>query len=103
MDNSAGSDGGGSKLWRACGTCPARKRNVVMDNIRVKGPILSLAGVNTKSGDTATLTNIQVDGKVTFICQRYCDAGSCKAGEYKANQNGDGAQCKYTTANVKKI
>ncbi|KAH7709796.1 pectate lyase [Aphelenchoides avenae] len=104
VDNSASSDGAGSKLWQACGTCPARKRNVVFDAIRAKGPLLSLAGVMTNNGDTATFSNIQVDGKVGYICQRYCDAqGSCKTGQYKANQNGDGGQCKYTTANIKQI
>uniref|UniRef100_A0A915CRL3 Probable pectate lyase F n=1 Tax=Ditylenchus dipsaci TaxID=166011 RepID=A0A915CRL3_9BILA len=69
-----------TKFYQACGTCPAMTRKVVMDAIRAKGPGLALVGVMTKNGDTATLTNIQVDSKVTYICQRYNDgAGIGKA------------------------
>uniref|UniRef100_A0A915DQB4 Probable pectate lyase F n=1 Tax=Ditylenchus dipsaci TaxID=166011 RepID=A0A915DQB4_9BILA len=93
-----------TKFYQACGTCPAMTRKVVMDAIRAKGPGLALVGVMTKNGDTATLTNIQVDSKVNYICQRYNDgAGIGKAGQYTAKQNGDGKQCKYSTGNIKMI
>uniref|UniRef100_A0A915CR27 Probable pectate lyase F n=1 Tax=Ditylenchus dipsaci TaxID=166011 RepID=A0A915CR27_9BILA len=62
-----------TKFYQACGTCPAMTRKVVMDAIRAKGPGLALVGVMSRNGDTATLTNIQVDSKVTYICQRYND------------------------------
>uniref|UniRef100_A0A915DTC6 Probable pectate lyase F n=1 Tax=Ditylenchus dipsaci TaxID=166011 RepID=A0A915DTC6_9BILA len=93
-----------SKLYQACGTCPAMTRKVVQSAIRAKGRGLALAGIMAKNGDTATFTNIQVDSKVSYICQRYNDgAGTSKAGQYTAKENGDGTQCKYSTSNIQMI
>lgn len=47
----------------ACGNCAENKRTFVIENLKAKGPILSLASVNWNYGDTATLRNIHLENR----------------------------------------
>nr|BAI44497.1 pectate lyase [Aphelenchus avenae]BAI44498.1 pectate lyase [Aphelenchus avenae] len=94
------------KLYRSCGNCGCNyKRNVVIENVKAKGPAKNIAGVNYNCGDTATLKNIQVSGKVNFVCETYKDNGSgtepTGGKQYKVGQDGDGKQCIYKAADIK--
>lgn len=51
------------KLWRSCGNCSSNggPRHVVIDNVRIEGQIGSVAGLNSNFGDTATITNLEIE------------------------------------------
>ncbi|KAH7711368.1 pectate lyase [Aphelenchoides avenae] len=95
------------KLYRSCGTCGCNfQRHVVIENVKAKGPGKNIAGVNANCGDTATLKNIQLSGKLNFVCETYKDNGNgdttpTNLKQFKLGEDGDGKQCVYKKADVK--
>ncbi|KAH7708095.1 pectate lyase, partial [Aphelenchoides avenae] len=99
-----------SKLWLSCANCGCNyKRTVVIDTIRAKGPGANIAGgnENCKGGDSITIRNVQLSGKLNFVCETYLDNGKgtkpTNKGAYKVGQDGDGKVCNYKKADVKVV
>ncbi|KAI8716801.1 Pectate lyase [Fusarium sp. LHS14.1] len=65
------------KVYRACGTCDACKRDVHVEGVSAYGGG-EIVGINIETGDTAELVNVCTDAKTP--CQLYDGPGS-KAGE----------------------
>ncbi|KAL6362847.1 hypothetical protein LRP88_04160 [Fusarium phalaenopsidis] len=65
------------KVYRACGTCDACKRDVRVEGVSAYGGG-EVVGINVETGDTAELVNVCTDAKTP--CQLYDGPGS-KAGE----------------------
>ncbi|KAJ3543399.1 hypothetical protein NM208_g3597 [Fusarium decemcellulare] len=65
------------KVYRACGTCDACKRDVRVEGVSAYGGG-EVVGINIETGDTAELINVCTDAKTP--CQLYDGPGS-KAGE----------------------
>ncbi|CAD5219949.1 unnamed protein product [Bursaphelenchus xylophilus] len=98
------------RLYRSCGNCYINgkfDRHAIIDNVKVTGPCLSLACVNGNYGDSATLTNVQISGAVTSICQD--TVGNNKETLppvkhlYVPGQDGDGKVCNFKKTDVKKF
>ncbi|KAF2839138.1 polysaccharide lyase family 3 protein [Patellaria atrata CBS 101060] len=80
---------GAGKLYRSCGDCTNNggPRNVVVENVRVKGMTSDLVGINSNYGDTATVSGSC--GASKRVCQ-----------EYKGVTKGSGSSSKVdSTAN----
>ncbi|KAI1697693.1 pectate lyase domain-containing protein [Ditylenchus destructor] len=97
------------KLYRSCGNCknngPAVPRKAFLDCIKATGPGMSLAAVNANYGDSATLTNIQVQGKLDEVCATYEGNNTEKEPpvqqKYTPATDGDGKTCNYKKSDVK--
>jgi pectate lyase len=91
------------KLYRSCGNCTTSyKRDVVVDNILVKGPGKSIVGINTNFGDTARLSRIVItndSSRKISICDKY--RGVPKGSEPTLIGSGpDGTNCLYTNNDI---
>jgi pectate lyase len=110
VKNSYVSDFG--KLWRSCGDCTSNggPRHLILDNVRVEGVNVAVAGANQNYGDTATITNLYVKGGYNAgsdrprICTEYM-AVTDHNGE-STSLNGGASQwntatCKVSQSDVK--
>ncbi|KAI1699207.1 pectate lyase domain-containing protein [Ditylenchus destructor] len=97
------------KIYRSCGNCknngPDLPRKAILDCIKAKGPGMSIASVNSNYGDSATLSNIEVDGKLDEVCATYEGVNNGKEPKmqqkYTPAQDGDGKNCIYKKSDVK--
>ncbi|KAI1698371.1 pectate lyase domain-containing protein [Ditylenchus destructor] len=97
-----------AKLWLSCGNCPSngsngpRKANI--DCIIAKGPGETIAGTLGNYNDSATITNVQVEGYLKDVCQVYVGNNQekdCPAPLHeKATQDGDGKNCIYKKSDI---
>ncbi|CAD5225536.1 unnamed protein product [Bursaphelenchus okinawaensis] len=95
------------KLYRSCGNCVYNgdDRHVVIDSVKLTGTTKVIAGINENYGDSATLTNIEIDGTVEVVCETYTgttdnSAEPVSVSEYKQTEDGDGKYCIYTTSDL---
>ncbi len=92
------------KLYRSCGNCSKQyERHVVIENVRVVAPAVSVVGINTNYGDTATITNLTIanDGKKKLpVCEWYQGILKSKGGDAKKIGNGPNASCLYSPAAI---
>ncbi|MFI1417828.1 pectate lyase [Streptomyces sp. NPDC020731] len=91
------------KLVRSCGNCKKQyKRTIVLKDIDVVAPGKSLVGINTNYGDTATLSEIRIQGdskKKIKTCTRY--QGNNTGKEPKDLGSGaDGTYCKFSASDI---
>ncbi|MEU7472297.1 pectate lyase [Streptomyces sp. NPDC044984] len=91
------------KLVRSCGNCKTQyKRTIVLKDIDVVAPGKSLVGINTNYGDTATLSQIRIQGdskKKIKTCIRY--QGNNTGKEPKELGTGaDGKYCKFSSSDI---
>ncbi|WP_030858574.1 pectate lyase [Streptomyces sp. NRRL S-37] len=91
------------KLVRSCGNCKTQyKRTIVLKDIDVVAPGKSLVGINTNYGDTATLSQIRIQGdskKKIKTCTRY--QGNNTGKEPKDLGSGaDGKYCKFSSSDI---
>ncbi|KAI1701643.1 pectate lyase domain-containing protein [Ditylenchus destructor] len=98
------------KLYRSCGNCPHNSKNlprkVIIDTIKATGPGLEIAGVNYNYGDSATLKNIQISGKVEEVCAYYEGSNNESSepplkAQFGPTQDGDGTYCIYKKSDIK--
>ena len=103
------------KVYRSCGNCDDMfERHVIMDDISAtdgseiagkhsevpSGYLLTVPGINSNYGDTATLTNIKVSG-VDDICVTY--TGNDTGDEPEQNGSGPSEFCIYDASDVTEI
>ncbi|MFI2422540.1 pectate lyase [Streptomyces sp. NPDC018955] len=91
------------KLVRSCGNCKTQyKRTIVLKDIDVVAPGKSLVGINTNYGDTATLSQIRIQGdskKKIKTCTRY--QGNNTGKEPKDLGSGaDEKYCKFSSSDI---
>lgn len=90
------------KLYRSCGNCKTQyKRHVIIQNVTVKAPGKTLAGINTNYGDTARFSNITILGdssKKIVVCEKY--KGVTKGEPKKIGSGADGANCFYSASDI---
>ncbi|GAA2277650.1 pectate lyase [Streptomyces atrovirens] len=91
------------KLVRSCGNCRTQyKRTIVLKDIDVVAPGKSLVGINTNYGDTATLSEIRIQGdgkKKIKTCTRF--QGNNTGKEPKDLGSGaDGKHCKFSSSDI---
>ncbi|MFH8533941.1 pectate lyase [Streptomyces tendae] len=91
------------KLVRSCGNCKTQyKRTIVLKDIDVVAPGKALVGINTNYGDTATLSEIRIQGdskKKIKTCTRY--QGNNTGKEPKDLGSGaDGKYCKFSSSDI---
>jgi hypothetical protein len=87
------------KLYRSCGNCDNQyKRTAIFENIAVRLPASSLAGVNTNYGDRAEFRQIYVYGTTT-ICERYT-GNNTGAEPTRTGSGNDGTYCVYNTSDI---
>lgn len=100
------------KLWRSCGDCTANggPRNLVIDNVRVEGVKVAVAGANQNYGDTVTIQDLYVKGGYSAandkpkICTEYIgvtdhNGESTKVADGSSQWNT--ATCKVSQTDVK--
>ncbi|KAI1698729.1 pectate lyase domain-containing protein [Ditylenchus destructor] len=96
------------KLYRSCGNCknngPNLPRKADLECIKATGPGMSIAAVNENYGDSVTLKNIQIAGKVKEVCATYegnnTEAEPPMKEKYEATQDGDGKYCNYKKSDI---
>jgi hypothetical protein len=110
VKNSYVSDFG--KLWRSCGDCTANggPRNLILDNVRVEGVNVAVAGANQNYGDSVTMTNLYVKGGYNAgsdkpkICTEYIAVTDHNGESTKVNGGAsqwNTATCKVSQSDVK--
>ena len=100
------------KLWRSCGDCEANggPRHLVIDNVRVEGIKVTVAGANQNYGDSVTVHNLYVKGGYDAakdkpkICEEFIGVTDHN-GESTKVDNGaskwNTATCKLSMSDVK--
>ncbi|CAD5225538.1 unnamed protein product [Bursaphelenchus okinawaensis] len=95
------------KLYRSCGNCVYNgdDRHVIIDTVKLTGTTKVIAGINKNYGDSATFSNIEIDGTVKVVCETYTgttdnDAEPVAVSEYTQTENGDGKYCIYKTSDL---
>jgi hypothetical protein len=100
------------KLWRSCGDCASNggPRNLVIDNVKVDGVSVCVAGANENYGDSVTITNLFVKGGYSAssdkpkICQVYTavtDHNGESTKLYGGASQWNSKTCKVTQGDVK--
>ncbi|EGZ19290.1 pectate lyase [Phytophthora sojae] len=89
-----------SKLYRSCGTCGPKAREVSVSNTYVVNPGNAVVTVNKNWGDKATLSNVWVkSSKATVkVCQ--WSQGNAKGEPSILGHGPSGTLCKYSTSDV---
>ncbi|KAI1700532.1 pectate lyase domain-containing protein [Ditylenchus destructor] len=97
-----------AKLWLSCGNCLSngangpRKANI--NCVIAKGPGETLAGTLGNYNDSATITNVQVEGYLQDVCQVYVgnnqEKPNCCPVHETAAQDGDGKNCIYKKSDI---
>jgi pectate lyase len=60
------------KLYRSCGNCSTQaRRDVVLSNVTATAPGDVLVGININFGDTATLTDVTINGDDIGVCDLF--------------------------------
>ncbi|EGZ19280.1 hypothetical protein PHYSODRAFT_488675 [Phytophthora sojae] len=89
-----------SKLYRSCGTCGPKVREVSVSNVLVVNPTNAVVTVNKNWGDKATLSNIWVKSSKAAVKVCQWSQGNPK-GEPSIIGNGpSGTLCQYSTSDV---
>ncbi|KAI1700213.1 pectate lyase domain-containing protein [Ditylenchus destructor] len=97
-----------AKLWLSCGNCinnsPNQPRKASINCVKAIGPGETIAGTMGNYGDSATIKNIRVQGKLQDVCQVYVGNNQQKANPSPVHetsaQDGDGKNCIYKKSDI---
>jgi pectate lyase len=89
------------KLYRSCGNCNDQyKRTSIFENIVLRAPGGTVAGVNTNYGDRAEFHSIYTYGGASgTICERYT-GNNTGAEPMRTGAGNDGTYCVYATSDI---
>uniref|UniRef100_A0A183BQQ9 Probable pectate lyase F n=1 Tax=Globodera pallida TaxID=36090 RepID=A0A183BQQ9_GLOPA len=98
------------KLWCSCGNCDDQmQRHVLMSNVTILGPGLTIASLNGNYGDTASITGLVLYGQdspntaTEYVCQTYEGLKKMEPmhpiAEITPTQHGDGP-CSYSISPI---
>lgn len=100
------------KIYASCGSgCTQVQRNVVLSNVKAKGPALTLISVNPNYKDTMSFSGVTIDGQKTGAAIKYaCQEYNAVTGQvstlspinsFPPGVAGTGASCKYAASAIK--
>ncbi|KAG6615392.1 pectate lyase D [Phytophthora cinnamomi] len=89
-----------SKIYRSCGTCGPKSREVSVSNVYVVNPTNAVVTVNKNWGDKATLSNIWVKSSKASVKVCQWSQGNPKGEPSIIGQGPSGELCQYSASDV---
>ncbi|KAE9276012.1 hypothetical protein PR003_g29176 [Phytophthora rubi] len=89
-----------SKLYRSCGTCGPKAREVSVSNVLVVNPTNAVVTVNKNWGDKATLRNIWIKSSNPSVKVCLWSQGNAKGEPSIIGQGPSGDLCQYSASDV---
>ncbi|KAE9283258.1 hypothetical protein PF008_g27452 [Phytophthora fragariae] len=89
-----------SKLYRSCGTCGPKAREVSVSNVLVANPTNAVVTVNKNWGDKAKLSNIWVKSSKASVKVCQWSQGNANGEPSIIGQGPSGDLCKYSASDV---